>query len=106
MSATALRGAINPSQGYRGRDASRDKLALSMEDLCPDEIEAMDAIKAAGGYISPSRIHSMYEYAMAAQVSREDFAAVLTKIVGRKGSVPVDAMGDGEARRIDKENEA
>ena len=90
-------------QGDRGRDASREKLALSMEGLCPDELEAMASIKAAGGYISPSRVHAMYEYAMASQISREEFTAVLTKVVGRKGSVPVDVMGDGEARSIDRE---
>lgn len=103
MSRSALRGASTLPQGHSGRDASREKLASSMEDLCPDELEAMAAIKAAGGYISPSRLHSMYETAMAAQISREEFTAVLTKVVGRKGSVPVDVMGDREARSIDRE---
>ncbi len=105
MISTALRGAINPSQGYRGRGAKPDKEADASEELCPDELEAMASFINAGEHISEHRLHRLYERSMHRQISREEFTAVLTKIVGRSGSTPVDRMGDGEARRIDKENE-
>jgi len=93
-------------QGYRGRGAKPDKEADAWEGLCQDEMEVMAAFVAAGQHISEHRLHRLYERSMNRQISREEFTAVLTKIVGRKGSVPVDAMGDGQARNIDRERAA
>ena len=106
MSRSALRGAPTLPQGHSGRGAKPDKQADASEGLCPDELEALAAFTAAGEHISEHRLHRLYERSMGRQVSREEFAAVLTKIVGRKGSVPVDIMGDRQARSIDKERAA
>ncbi len=92
-------------QGYSPSGADRITKAQASGEVCPDVIE----LAAELGYTRPSKIlwlQTVYDKALAAQVSREDFAAVLTKIVGRKGSVPVDAMGDGQARKIDRERKA
>lgn len=102
MSATALRGAINPSQGYRGRGAKPDKEADASEGLCPDELEAMASFINAGEHISEHRLHRLYERSMHRQISREEFSAVLTKVVGRSGSRNADVLGDGMARDIDR----
>lgn len=82
------------------------KLVKASEEVCPDVIEFAASL---GRPVSPSElvyIQRMYDRAMSAGIEREEFAAVLTKIVGRKGSVPVDVMGDRQARSIDKERAA
>ena len=54
MIAQALRGHLD-------RDASRIKLANNTKvELCPDELTVLAEIRAAGQYISPSRLHRMY----------------------------------------------
>lgn len=93
-------------QGDRGRGAKPDKEADASEELCPDELEVMASFIGAGEHISEHRLHRLYERSMRRQVSREEFTAVLTKVVGLKGSVPVDVMGDREARSIDRERGA
>lgn len=92
-------------QGHSPSGADRIIKAQASGKLCPDVIE----LAAELGYDRPSKIlwlQTVYDQAMAAQISREEFTAVLTKIVGRKGSVPVDVMGDGQARNIDRERAA
>lgn len=92
-------------QGHSSSGADRITKAQASGEVCPDVIELAKTL----GYTRPSKIvwlQSVYDQAMASQISREDFAAVLTKVVGRKGSVPVDVMGDREARSIDRERGA
>lgn len=82
------------------------KLVKASEEVCPDVVEFAATL---GRPVSPSELvhlQRMYDMAMTAGIEREEFAAVLTKIVGRKGSVPVDVMGDSQARSIDKERAA
>ena len=105
MSRSALRGASTLPQGHSGPGANRDTKAQASGEICPDVAEIAEQL----GYTRPSKIRwlqTVYDQAMAAEVSREEFAAVLTKIVGRKGSVPVDVMGDQQACSIDKERAA
>ncbi|OCK13497.1 hypothetical protein [Cutibacterium avidum] len=74
----------------------------SLPGIHPDVLEMAEFL----GATKPNAIYALqrrYDRAMAAQISREEFTAVLTKVVGRKGSTPVDRMGDGAARRIDRE---
>jgi hypothetical protein len=52
------------------RDASRTKLASSIggpcPELSPDEAAVLAQIRAAGQYMSPSRLHAVYERLRAA----------------------------------------
>jgi hypothetical protein len=92
-------------KGHSPSGADRITKAQASGELCPDVIE----LAAELGYDRPSKIlwlQTVYDQAMASQISREEFTAVLTKIVGRKGSVPVDVMGDRQARSIDRERAA
>jgi len=105
VTALALRGTPNPEQGEAHRDASRSKLAQSMGDLCPDEVAAYRAIREAGEYISPSRLHAMYERVTANADADFDFGAhVLTYLSKtRHASIPVDvAVGDRVVKRLMK----
>jgi hypothetical protein len=65
MKTTDRRGGVTPPT-VAHRDASRTKLASSVDGLCPDEAAVLAQLRAAGQYISPSRLHRMYERARAA----------------------------------------
>ena len=74
----------------------------SLPGIHPDVMEMAEFL----GATKPNAIYALqrrYDRAMAAQISREEFKVVLTKVVGRKGSVPVDVMGDRCAADIDRE---
>lgn len=104
MSVTVLRGrSPDPERGDAHRDASRIKLAHSMGELCPDELAAYQAIRDAGEYISPSRLHSMYVRVMSSADADHDFGAhVLTYLnKQRRASIPVDsAVGERAVKRL------
>jgi hypothetical protein len=76
------------------RDASRIKLASSIgescPDLCADEVAVLGQIRAAGGYVSPSRLHAMYTRLRAAADLEWDEPLRHTRIHGHQ-SHPVDA---------------
>ena len=95
MTAVALQGQPQPRQGDDQRDASRDKLASSIESLCPDERVVYDAIRAAGSYISPSRLHAIYEHVTANADVDFDFGAHVITYLTRHGSRPAD-LATGE----------
>ena len=78
MTATALRGRPSTSGQDAPRDASRTKLASSLAHLCPDEIAVYTAIREAGEYISPSRLHSIYLYVTTKTDADFDLGLVLT----------------------------
>lgn len=105
MTALALRGEANPERGQAHRDASRGKLAQSVTELCPDELAVYAAIRAAGQYISPSRLHAMYLAVTANADTDFDFGSVLTYMSKRRrASVPVDmAVGERATRQLMKE---
>ena len=106
MTALALRGNANPERGQAHRDASRGKLAQSVTGLCPDELAVYAAIRAAGQYISPSRLHAMYLAVTANADADFDFgSSVLTYMSKRRhASVPVDmAVGERATRQLMKE---
>ena len=102
MTPPALRGQNQPGSGESQRDASRNKLAQGIESLCPDELAVYNAVRAAGQYISPSRLHAIYERVTATAGTDFDFGShVLTYLTRRHGSVPVDqATGEQAVHRL------
>lgn len=85
---------LDPRPGDSQRDASRDKLAQSMGQVRPDDgrvIEQVVAeVRAAGGYVSPSRLR-----AQAARIRADAGAPTLTYYDRhRRASVPADRLGD------------
>lgn len=80
--------------GQQGDEAS--------EEVCPDVL----AYAATLGGVTPYRLRHLqreYDRALAARVDREEFAAALTRIVGRSGSRAVDSrVGDHAARDLDR----
>ena len=78
--------------GQQGDEAS--------DEICPDVL----AYAATLGGVTPYRLRHLqreYDRALAARVDREEFAAALTRIVGRSGSRAVDSrVGDRVARKI------
>ena len=97
MTAVALQGQPQPRQGDDQRDASRDKLARSIGSPClsADERAVYNAIRAAGGYISPSRLHAIYEHVTANADVDFDFGAHVITYLTRHGSRPAD-LATGE----------
>ena len=81
--------------GQQGEEAS--------EEICPDVL----AYAATLGKVTPYRLRYLqreYDRALAARVDREEFAAALTRIVGRSGSRAVDSrVGDRVARKVGRE---
>ena len=81
--------------GQQGDEAS--------EEVCPDVL----AYAATLGGVTPYRLRHLqreYDRALAARVDREEFAAALTRIVGRSGSRAVDSrVGDRVARKVGRE---
>ena len=79
--------------GQQGEEAS--------EEVCPDVL----AYAATLGGVTPYRLRHLqreYDRALAARVDREEFAAALTRIVGRSGSRAVDSrVGDRASRHLD-----
>ena len=65
----------------------------------------MLAYAATLGGVTPYRLRHLqreYDRALAARVDREEFAAALTRIVGRSGSRAVDSrVGDRASRHLD-----
>lgn len=81
--------------GQQGEEAS--------EEICPDVL----AYAATLGKVTPYRLRYLqreYDRALAARVDREEFAAALTRIIGRSGSRAVDSrVGDRVARKVGRE---
>ena len=79
--------------GQQGDEAS--------EEVCPD----VPAYAASLGGVTPYRLRYLqreYDRALASRVDREEFAAALTRIVGRSGSRAVDSrVGDRASRHLD-----
>ena len=79
--------------GQQGEEAS--------EEICPDVL----AYAATLGKVTSYRLRYLqreYDRALAARVDREEFAAALTRIVGRSGSRAVDSrVGDRASRHLD-----
>lgn len=87
------------------RDASRTKLASSIGQVClsPNEKRVMRDIKAAGQYISPSRLHRIYEQVTEQMDTDFDFGPAIITYLRRHGSIPVDQqVGERAAARIDR----
>ena len=104
MSPTALRGQHQPRQGDDQRDASRTKLAHSIGSLCPDELAVYNAVREAGGYISPSKLHAIYERVTASADADFDFGAQVLTFMRRRQSIPVDTTtGERATKRLDKQ---
>ena len=79
--------------GQQGDEAS--------EEVCPDVL----AYAATLGGVTPYRLRHLqreYDRALASRVDREEFAAALTRIIGRSGSRAVDSrVGDRASRHLD-----
>ena len=79
--------------GQQGEEAS--------EEICPDVL----AYAATLGKVTAYRLRYLqreYDRALAARVDHEEFAAALTRIVGRSGSRAVDSrVGDRASRHLD-----
>lgn len=85
----------------KDRDASRTQVGPSMGELCADEIAVLEAVKASGRYISPGRLHAMYERFIEHAQSDWDFGGHVLTYLTRQGSRPVDqAVGERVARRL------
>lgn len=90
-----------PGRTAGDRDASRGQVGLSMADLCPEEVAVLADIKAAGKYISPSRLHGMYVRFIENGQTDWDFGGYVLTYLTRHGSRPVDgAVGERVARRL------
>lgn len=88
------------AQGYEQRDSSRDKLDRSMGQLCPEEVEVLEAIRATGAYISPSKLHAIYQRVTASADTDYDFGAAVLTMIRRGGSVAVDrTVGERVVRK-------
>ena len=76
----------------------------SIGQLCPDELAVYNQVRDAGQYISPSRLHSLYErYRQAADVDWDFGTAVLTFLNRRGESRPVDlAVGERVTRQLQR----
>ncbi len=102
MTVAALTGAATTqAQGHGRRDGQPEKLSPQASvELCPDELALIEAMRAAGHYLSPRKAHAIYLRTVASIPEREAFAAVLTRIVGSQ-SVTADPTGDLIATQID-----
>lgn len=74
---------------------------MTMAELCPEEREVLAAIRAEGGYISPSRLHRAYLKVTANADVDYDFGELVLAITrGTSGSRRADPQGDRIARRL------
>lgn len=72
-----------------------------MADLCPAEVEVLQQVRDSGKYISPSRLHRMYERFIENAQSDWDFGGYVLTYLTPRGSLPVDGqVGERVARRL------
>ena len=92
-----------PLRGDSNRDASRTSWPGAPEELCPDELAAMKAIRDAGEYISPSRMRRIYRRVMASMDAEAEFGTHVLTYLHRRQSIPADVtVGERAVKRLMK----